>query len=80
MADEIIKIDENNQMTVTSEELEALGLEDDEGGESLRRKDYCCRYSDGSTHTVRASHSLSAAAKCMAHKPLRPVSVSKGSC
>ncbi len=81
MGEKILSIDDEDVTIKKDELLELVGLdEEDIGDDEKGRKDYCCRFGDGSSHTVRASHSVSAMLKCQRHKPMAPVTVSKGSC
>ncbi|MCO6407167.1 hypothetical protein [Hoeflea alexandrii] len=80
---DIVGTSDGKKFTFDQAEIEELqkifdAQENSDGDKG--RKDYCCRWHDGSKRAVRASNSVSAMLKCQKHKPGKPVSVSRGNC
>lgn len=78
----VIKYDENGNVIINKDYIEELfSLIPDEEEQGAISSTYCCNYFNiGSRINVNASSTFSASLKCMKHRPLEPVQVSKGGC
>ena len=75
--EEEIKVNKAGDVIMSKKIFNQLPMEDSQKG----RKNYCCHNNnDRRCKVIRASNSISAAGKCMAHYAGRPVTSHKGNC